>query len=153
MHGKDTINLELVNDIKSKSKCTKYKEQYTKEFRVKIFILREHGLTYRGIMEYCMSEYGFSPSIGHIKKLITDGEKYFSREENNKDNDNIAEEKSIAKNEKLLKQKDDFDLEKTNTRISELMKDELTTCEREELIVSIVSVLKHTDKMHMNECA
>jgi hypothetical protein len=147
MHEKDIIDLELVNDIKSKSKCTQYKEQYSKEFRIKIFVLRNHDLTYRGIMEYCITKYGFSPSLCSPKKLITYGEKYFSRKETNKDNDNIAKDKSIGIKEKPLKQKDAFNLQKIKARISELYykdrRGETTTIEHDEFIQSLALLLKY----------
>lgn len=70
------INHELLNDIKRGTTCTKYKVQYPTEFRIIIYILRtSHYLSYREIIEYCDNEYDdLSPSLGHIKQLIVDGE-------------------------------------------------------------------------------
>ena len=69
------IDHELVKNIKKETKCTKYVMQYSREFRIIIYILSTvHHLTYRRIIDYCQSKYGFSPSLGHIKQLIQDGE-------------------------------------------------------------------------------
>ena len=72
---KNELNLdhELINEIKSKSKCTKFQNKYSKAFRIEIFLLSKY-LSYRQIIHYCQKKHGFSPSIGHIKKLKDDGE-------------------------------------------------------------------------------
>jgi len=145
------IDHELLNDIQCKTKCTQFQIKYSKEIRIEIYLLnKKYKLSYGQIIEYCDTKYGESPSRGHIRKLILDGEKHFF---DNKENVNDKEESGIDKQYKTDSNNLDFDLQKTKIRISELMKDKLTTCERDELIVSIISMLQYIDKMQMHKCA
>lgn len=88
------IDNEILNRVIKDSKCTKYVKQYSPEFRIQIYILRtKHNLSYRQIIVYCQYKYDLSPSIGHIKRLIQDGENAFkgSTETNMENSENMSQ--------------------------------------------------------------
>ena len=92
----DELNdIDVLNDIKNSVRNTKYVERYSTEFRIFVYQLRiEHNLSYRKIIEFCQNEFGLSPTVGHIKKLITDGEKALkSRVKNPENNEEISDKK------------------------------------------------------------
>lgn len=139
------IDYELLNEIKSKSKCTQFQNKYSDDLRIIIYLIRRDGLSYRGIIEYCQIKFRLSPSIGHIKELIEDGEILFSEE--NIKNAIDLEEKYIDKKEKTVRENGSFDLKNTKARISELYyrdrRGETTTSEHDEFIQSLVMLLKY----------
>ena len=68
-------NIDELNDMNNSIHDTKYVERYSTEFRIFVHRLRkENKLSYRKIIKICQCEFGLSPSIGHIKQLIMDGE-------------------------------------------------------------------------------
>ena len=135
------IDHKLLNDIKKSMKCTKYAMQYSTELRVIIYILRtNHLLSYRKIMEYCQDKYDLSPSIGHVKQLIQDGEKALNAKveihkespderpfslnteedisKNIKTETIIQNSNSISEKDKILKRKNELKLKKKNNDIT-----------------------------------
>jgi hypothetical protein len=90
---------KILSDIKKNIKNTKFVIKYSTEYRILIHILHsEHNLSYRKIIQFCKSKFGQSPSIGHIKELIQDGEKAIKgRAENHMENPQKNEEISKKK--------------------------------------------------------
>ena len=131
----DRLNdIDVLNDIKSSMHDTKYVQQYSTELRIFVYQLRiEHNLSYRKIIEFCQYKYGKSPSVGHIKQLIIDGEKALqSREENHMENSEKNEE--ISENPDRIRKANEI-LQNRLTEIeSKMVDNDVTTLSKKDLL-------------------
>lgn len=115
------IDQQLINEIKEGSKSTKYVKKYSSEFRIVVYLLRNnHDMSYREIIDYCELKYNRSPSLGHIKKLIDDGEIEFNYYvENNKKSEFIIQSSDAGK-ERNTKRKSELMSKMKNNDVNTL---------------------------------
>lgn len=129
------IDQELVDDLKDDDKDIL---KYTEEVRIAIFLLRKFNhLTYRQIIEYCQRKYDISPALGHIKKLIEDGELAFNNQNatNPSQNSRIfkkEDEDTIDRKEETIIENSAYNLKDRFMELSSKL-DELTLAELWEL--------------------
>lgn len=128
---------DVLSDIKNSTHNTKYVQRYSTEVRIFVYTLRNvHNLSYRKIMEFCQYKFGQSPSIGHIKKLIMDGENALkSRVENHMDNPENNEEISEKKvNPAAIRKANEILQNRVNEIKSKMVDKDVTTLSKRDIL-------------------